>query len=218
MPRDGRATGDRSCRARAGHLQRHGARPGYGFASRRAGWQNGYTVAVFGTGVDAPYPKQNTRLSAQILASGGALISEFAMGYVSRAAEFSDSQSHQQRHSHRRAGRRDSRLLGNAYPDAVRARAIARCARKCSACAGAAGGDESKEGENASLFANEQRLSPHESRIYSLLKADESTPISEIVERLDSALSSSEIFAALFELELAGKVRQLPGKNFVRSW
>jgi DNA processing protein len=61
-------------------------------------------------------------------------------------------------------------------------------------------------------------MSPHESRIYKLLKADESTQIDEIVEQLKPELSSSEIFAALFELELAGKVRQLPGKNFVRSF
>ena len=40
----------------------------------------------------------------------------------------------------------------------------------------------------------------------------------EIVERLETELSSSEIFAALFELELAGKVRQMPGKNFVKSF
>ena len=33
-----------------------------------------------------------------------------------------------------------------------------------------------------------------------------------------ASLSSSEIFAALFELELAGKVKQLPGKNFVKSF
>jgi DNA processing protein len=31
-------------------------------------------------------------------------------------------------------------------------------------------------------------------------------------------MSSSEIFAALFELELSGKVRQLPGKNFVKAF
>ena len=51
-----------------------------------------------------------------------------------------------------------------------------------------------------------------------LLKADEATHIDEIVERLEPQLSSSEIFAALFELELAGKVKQLPGKNFVKSF
>jgi len=37
-----------------------------------------------------------------------------------------------------------------------------------------------------------------------------------IIERLEPELSSSEIFAAMFELELAGKVRQLPGKKFVK--
>ena len=37
----------------------------------------GKTVAVFGTGVDVIYPKENSRLSEQILALGGALISEF---------------------------------------------------------------------------------------------------------------------------------------------
>jgi DNA processing protein len=36
------------------------------------------------------------------------------------------------------------------------------------------------------------------------------------VEQLEGTLSSSEIFAALFELELAGRIRQLPGKNYVR--
>ena len=40
----------------------------------------GKTVAVFGTGVDVIYPKENSRLSEQILALGGALISEFPLG------------------------------------------------------------------------------------------------------------------------------------------
>jgi DNA processing protein len=55
-------------------------------------------------------------------------------------------------------------------------------------------------------------------KIFALLKADESTHIDDIVEQLAPDISSSEIFAALFELELAGKVKQLPGKNFVRSF
>jgi DNA processing protein len=40
----------------------------------------GKTIAVFGTGVDVIYPKENSRLSEQILSLGGALISEFALG------------------------------------------------------------------------------------------------------------------------------------------
>lgn len=79
------------------------------------------------------------------------------------------------------------------------------------------GGNESQVGQTASLFG-EAQLSPHEKKIFALLKADESTHIDEIVERMEPALSSSEIFAALFELELAGKVKQLPGKKFVKSF
>jgi len=51
-----------------------------------------------------------------------------------------------------------------------------------------------------------------------VLKADKAMHLDKIIEKLEPALSSSEIFAALFELELAGKVKQLPGKNFVKSF
>jgi DNA processing protein len=34
---------------------------------------------------------------------------------------------------------------------------------------------------------------------------------------LETQLTSSEVFTALFELEMAGRVRQLPGKNYVRT-
>jgi len=76
---------------------------------------------------------------------------------------------------------------------------------------------ESGEASSASLFPD-QGLPPHEKRILKLLKADESTHIDELVEGLENVMSSSEIFAALFELELSGKVRQMPGKNFVKSF
>jgi DNA processing protein len=76
---------------------------------------------------------------------------------------------------------------------------------------------ESQGSSSASLFPDEG-LPPHEKRILSLLKADEATHIDELVEKLETQLSSSEIFAALFELELNGKVRQMPGKNFVKSF
>jgi DNA processing protein len=76
---------------------------------------------------------------------------------------------------------------------------------------------ESASGSSASLFPDEG-LPPHEKRILGLLKADEATHIDELVEKLEQEMSSSEIFAALFELELTGKVRQMPGKNFVKSF
>jgi DNA processing protein len=76
---------------------------------------------------------------------------------------------------------------------------------------------ESAGASTASLFPDEG-LPPHEKRILTLLKADEATHTDELVERLENEMSSSEILAALFELELGGKVRQMPGKNFVKSF
>jgi DNA processing protein len=76
---------------------------------------------------------------------------------------------------------------------------------------------ESHEPSEASLFSDSQ-LSPHEKRIYALLKPDEATQLDVIIEKLEGEISSSEIFSALFELELAGKIKPLPGKNYVRSF
>jgi DNA processing protein len=76
---------------------------------------------------------------------------------------------------------------------------------------------ESRSASSASLFPD-QGLPPHEKRILGLLKADEAIHIDEWVEKLKQEMSSSEIFAALFELELTGKVRQVPGRNFVKSF
>lgn len=77
--------------------------------------------------------------------------------------------------------------------------------------------NESPEAETASLFPDDEQ-SPHEKKILRSLKPDQATHIDELVEMLEADMSSSEIFAALFELELNGKVKQLPGKNFVKSF
>jgi len=49
------------------------------------------------------------------------------------------------------------------------------------------------------------------------LKVDVSVHMDMLVERLEET-SPSEIIAALFELEMLGLVRQLPGRNFVKVW
>lgn len=213
----------------------------------------GKTVAVFGTGVDVTYPKENTRLMDQILASGGAVISEFPMAtfaapqnfpirnriisgislgvLVVEAAEYSGTRItarcalEQSRDVYAVPGnvtnknswgpntliKQGAKLVATwedvweELPTDVRLRLQPL------------GADESPAGQTASLF-QENELPPHEKKIFALLKADEATHIDEIVERLEPGLSSSEIFAALFELELAGKVKQLPGKNFVKSF
>ncbi len=48
------------------------------------------------------------------------------------------------------------------------------------------------------------------------LRTDQPVGLDQLVETLD--VDSSEIIATLFELELAGLVRQVPGKNFLRVW
>ena len=213
----------------------------------------GKTVAVFGTGVDVIYPKENSRLSEQILSFGGALISEFPLGtfaapqnfpirnrilsgmscgvLVVEAAEYSGTRItarlalEQNRDVFAVPGnvtnknswgpntliKQGAKLVAtweDVWEDLPTEVRLALTPPSTA---------ESQSESSASLFPDDG-LPPHERRILSLLKADEATHIDELVEKLESELSSSEIFAALFELELNGKVRQMPGKNFVKSF
>jgi DNA processing protein len=221
-------------------------------AHRGAISAKGKTVAVFGTGIDVIYPKENARLSEQILSLGGALVSEFPMStfaapqnfpirnriisglsigvLVVEAAEYSGTRItarcalEQNRDVFAVPGnvtnknswgpitliKQGAKLVATwedvweELPEDVRlALTPAR--------------DESDVPQTASLFTDGE-IRPHEKRILALLKADESTHIDDLVDRLEPELSPSEIFAALFELELAGKIRQMPGKNFVKSF
>ena len=42
--------------------------------------RDGKTVAVWGTSIDVIYPKENKRLAEEIVANGGAIVSEFPLG------------------------------------------------------------------------------------------------------------------------------------------
>ena len=48
----------------------------------------GVTVAVLGNGLDTVYPRENLRLAERIVAEGGAIISEFAIGVRPEASHF----------------------------------------------------------------------------------------------------------------------------------
>jgi predicted Rossmann fold nucleotide-binding protein DprA/Smf involved in DNA uptake len=54
-------------------------------------------------------------------------------------------------------------------------------------------------------------------KVLSELKPDQPVHLDSLIEKLEDA-STSEIIAALFELEILGFARQLPGRNFVRVW
>jgi DNA processing protein len=74
-------------------------------------------------------------------------------------------------------------------------------------------GLESKADAPASLLS-EPALRPDEAMVLEVLHADRSLQIDEILE---NQLTSSEVFTALFELEMTGRIRSLPGKNYVRA-
>ena len=63
----------------------------------------------------------------------------------------------------------------------------------------------------------EGEISPATRSLLARLKPDVATHLDELVETFE-ALTSSEIIAGLFELELLGLIKQLPGKNFVKVW
>ncbi len=54
-------------------------------------------------------------------------------------------------------------------------------------------------------------------KILSHLKVDQPQQLESLFESLEG-ISSSELIAVLFDLELSGLVRQLPGKHFVKVW
>ncbi|MFZ3199618.1 MAG: DNA-processing protein DprA [Candidatus Acidiferrales bacterium] len=66
--------------------------------------------------------------------------------------------------------------------------------------------------ERAALV--EAGLGPAEKPLYDLLSVDQARHVDELVEV--SGLSSSEVLAALFDLEMKSVVRQLPGKQFLK--
>jgi DNA processing protein len=75
---------------------------------------------------------------------------------------------------------------------------------------------ETRSETTASLLP-EPALRPQEAMVLEVLRSDASLQIDEILDLLETQLTSSEVFTALFELEIAGRVRCLPGKNYVRT-
>ncbi len=212
---------------------------------------HGQTIAIWGTGIDEVYPKENQKITDQILASGGAVLTEFPLGtfpapqnfpirnriisgiaigvLVIEAGEFSGT-----RVTARCAleqGREVFAVPGNVTnklswgPNTLIKQGAALVATWEDVWEALPADTrlaitppepaESQDDPAASLFQAAD-LPPAEKKVFALLRSDESTHIDQLVERLSSYLSSSEIFSALFELELSSRIRQLPGKYYVR--
>jgi DNA processing protein len=217
----------------------------------------GKTVAVWGTGIDVIYPKENKKLAENIVASGGTIVSEYPLGtfpapqnfpirnrilsgmsmgvLVIEAAEYSGTRitarcaMEQNRDVYAVPGnvtnknawgpntliKQGAKLTATwedvweDLPSHVRLQLEDEMRVNK--------GNESKGGGVASLFS-ETPLPEHERMVLEKLRHDEAMQLDELMERLEAELGSAEVFTALFELEIAGRVRQLPGKNYVRAF
>jgi DNA processing protein len=210
------------------------------------------TVAVWGTGIDVVYPKENKKLAEEILALGGAIVSEVPMGTFPAPQNFP-------RRNRILSGLSVAVLVVEASENSG-TRVTARCAAEQNRDLFAVPGNvtnkgswtpntlikqgakltatwedvwedlpsqvrleletgmgfESKTETQASLLPD-QVLRPQEAMVLEVLRSDESLQIDEILDMLETQLTSSEVFTALFELEITGRVRGLPGKNYVRT-
>lgn len=220
---------------------------------------NGKTVAVWGTGIDVVYPKENKKLAEQIVEKGGAIVSEYAMGtfpapqnfpirnrilsgmsvgvLVVEAGEYSGTRitarcaMEQNRDVYAVPGnvtnknawgpntliKQGAKLtatwedIWEELPPEIRLQMEEK--------SGVVGRDESKGSGAASLFSNDdQHLPEQERRVLERLRRDEAMQLDQLIEVLEQQMGSAEIFAALFELELRGQVKQMPGKNYVRCF
>ncbi len=224
------------------------------FAHRGAMQAKQPTLAVWGTGIDVIYPKENKALAEQILASGGLIATEQPLGtypappnfprrnrilsaisvgvLVIEAAEYSGSRVtarcalEQNRDVYAVPGnvtnknswgpntliKQGAKLVATwedvweDLPTQIRLEVEALSAEFASKPAG-----------TASLF-KEEALPPTETAVMRVLRHDESLQTDEIMEQLEADHSSAEVFTALFELELAGKIKQLPGKHYVKAF
>jgi DNA processing protein len=210
------------------------------------------TIAVWGTGIDVVYPKENKKLAEEIIATGGAIVSEMPMGTFPAPQNFprrnriisglsigvlvvEASENSGTRVTARCAAEQDRDLY--AVPGNVTAKnswtpntLIKQGAKLVGSWEDVwedlpsqvrlqleqEAGVESRPEAAASLLP-EPVLRPEESIVLKALRADESLQIDELLEKLETQLTSSEVFTALFELELSGRIRCLPGRNYVRN-
>jgi DNA processing protein len=205
----------------------------------------GAAVGVLGTGVDVIYPKENRKLFGEV-EKRGALISEFPLGthpapenfpvrnrivagmslgvVVVQGAQYSGSLITARLGME--FGREVYGVPGNITADVSFApnQLIKQGAKLVTSWEDVVEElptevraelfpvETTTREERASLFV--EGLSPLEKKIFGLLSVDEAVHVDELVEK--SELTSSEVLAALCEMEMKGIARQMPGKQFVK--
>jgi DNA processing protein len=77
------------------------------------------------------------------------------------------------------------------------------------------GSSASSDGAQASLLSGPSGEISR--KLLEKLRVDASIHLDDLLEQIEGS-SPSELIAALFELEMLGLIKQLPGKNFVKVW
>ena len=224
------------------------------------------TLAVWGTGADVIYPKENKKLAEDILALGGAIVSERPLGTFPAPQNFprrnrilsglslgvvvvEASENSGTRVTARCAadqGRDVYAVPGNVtsknswtpntlikqgaqltatwedvwetLPSQVRIELESGWGLRVES-KGEAGASDGADGNRMpGLFSAPTPLRGREAIVFDVLRQDAALQMDEILDLVESQLSSAEVFTALFELELAGRIRSLPGKNYVRHF
>jgi DNA processing protein len=78
-------------------------------------------------------------------------------------------------------------------------------------------GATGEPGQASLLTGAGPELSSTARRILECLPVDASVHLDDLLEKVEDT-STSELIATLFELEMLGLVKQMPGKNFVKVW
>ncbi len=201
-------------------------------AHRGALEAGGYTVAVLGSGLDVVYPYQNRGLAEEIVARGGALISEFPLGAKPERWHF----PHRNRLI---AGLAQAVLVVEAAERSgslITARLAVEAGREVLAVPGSVFSPQSR-GTHYLLKEGAYPATSVEDLLEALgLEGKASTgketsdslcddPLLEHIPyypkhfdeiAAESGLSVPELSARLLELELRGLIQELPGKYFQR--
>jgi DNA processing protein len=205
----------------------------------------GRAIGILGTGIDVCYPKENKKLFEKVLEKG-AILSEFPMGahpapenfpvrnriiagmplgvVIVEGKQYSGSLitarlamefgrevfgvpgnvTQEMSFAPNQLIKQGAKLVTNAedvieeLPTPIRAALVQA---------------EELESEQRNLLAADG-LNPTEKKIYELLSAEAPRHIDDLVET--TGLNSSEVLATLFDLEMKGIIRQLPGKQFAK--
>ncbi len=206
----------------------------------------GVSVGVLGTGADIIYPRDHQKLAEKLLANGGALISEFPLGTYPAAQNFpirnrvisglglgvvvvEGGEYSGSRITARQALNQNRDVFAvpglatspQAWLPNDLIKQGAKLVTEVTDIVDELGSDVRARltpppaTQSLADASNERAPAAHR-QVLAALQVGETRQVDELGGVLEGKMTTPELLAALLELELAGKVRQYPGKNYTR--